>query len=687
MSGFGNWCLAFMGAVILVSGWWSAQGEANTSTTSTGVCSLVDLVAGGPDCQSANGSLELPSDRHLPEPVTWRDDWCPLNSGKLSTICFVPCFFNPDRIMECDESKGLPVSEFELRLFEDIAGRPGPELGTAQTLTELVCERLGDAGHCWACTAEIAAVIVVNSESCYWLEISGAGEGAGGCTVFLRNSMDGNGYAQRCTSMGCEAILETASEPPDVAFCVDVGLDDPPQPAAACCQPDSTCTLASPPDCASGNGIFWAGSTCRDDPCPGPCEAESCEEAVSLNLPDESHGNTCHNGLPCSRSYGNYFCDARFSQTNCVLNRGGPMVVSDFGADVWYAYATSADECGILTISTCASQDWDGLLAVYDGGVDCECPADPSRPLACGDDTCGVEGGAAQVSIPVQADHCYLLRAGGWQGEQGEGVLDLMLRRSKKCNPAVPESPLADDRFNVAGDLKPCRSDDDCRQGEIGPGPETVCRTSAIGQGYCYVARQRYLSVRPHPGNRGVEYALRVALDTGVSGLAILGFVGQPQDVVSTGPGPEIFHLVRIGPRPFYADWTMLEHGIITIGDCEISPGHEYVVQGINLGSDPAVASNYSAPLLLPTPEFHGDVTAGGLIGGPPNGAPGSLVDVFAIILGFQNVQHEPRDWLDLQPNTGAAQPNLNVSLADAFAAIQAFQQECYPGPTPTRCP
>ena len=71
----------------------------------------------------------------------------------------------------------------------------------------------------------------------------------------------------------------------------------------------------------------------------------------------------------------------------------------------------------------------------------------------------------------------------------------------------------------------------------------------------------------------------------------------------------------------------------------------------------------------------------------PPNGAQGTLTDVFAIILGFQNEQNEPKDWLDVEPNLGSAQPNLVISLADAFAGIQAFQQQAYPGPAPHECP
>ena len=249
------------------------------------------------------------------------------------------------------------------------------------------------------------------------------------------------------------------------------------------------------------------------------------------------------------------------------------------------------------------------------------------------------------------------------------------------CN-VLTQVPLADDRFDVNGFVKGCATDADCKFGESGPDPETVCRDGA-----CYVARQRSLSVRVNPLNAGVNYTYRISLDTGVAGAAVLGFTAAPSDTIETGPGPNLFHLTRIEDVPHYRDWTTLSAGIVTISDCEISPGNAYVVQSIAEGLDVGDEGLYSDALVLPTPAFNGDVTGGGSPGGPPNGAQGNLTDVFAQVLGFQDVQNEPKDWLDTEPNTGAAQPNLTINLADAFAGVQAFQQNPYPGPAPTDCP
>lgn len=241
----------------------------------------------------------------------------------------------------------------------------------------------------------------------------------------------------------------------------------------------------------------------------------------------------------------------------------------------------------------------------------------------------------------------------------------------------IAEPPLANDVFDVTGAVKACVTDADCAAGEPGAAPQTVCR-----DGSCYVARNRFLSVRANPGNAGTSYAYRIGLDTSSAGMVTLGFVQAPQVVNAFGPGPSVFHLARIDESPVYRDW----EDVVTIGDCEVSPGHSYIVQALVMGEDPGDEALYSAPLLLPTVANHGDVTGGGAVGAPPDGNT-SLGDAFAVILGFQNIQHEPKDWLDLDPNGGPAAPNLLVSLADTFAAIQGFQLQPYPGPEPEDCP
>ncbi|MGB0715316.1 MAG: hypothetical protein ACPGXK_05525 [Phycisphaerae bacterium] len=259
------------------------------------------------------------------------------------------------------------------------------------------------------------------------------------------------------------------------------------------------------------------------------------------------------------------------------------------------------------------------------------------------------------------------------------------------CEGAVNlDAPLANPIFDVLGGTKACTTDADCKANETGPDPQTVCRFSpdSVSLNSCYVARQRYLSVKPNPANAGSNYALRVSVDTGVGGAITLGFVQQPENVTGgVSPGPSSYDRARVDADPHYMDWTLVPSGIISVGDCEISPGHEYLVQAIIDGASITDENAYSDPLSLPTCAHWGDVTGGGSPGDPPNGARATFVDVFAIVLGFQTNGNEPKDWLDTDPMTGSAAPNLIVALDDAFSGVQSFQGGIYQGPDPQDCP
>ncbi|MGB0715776.1 MAG: hypothetical protein ACPGXK_07855, partial [Phycisphaerae bacterium] len=296
--------------------------------------------------------------------------------------------------------------------------------------------------------------------------------------------------------------------------------------------------------------------------------------------------------------------------------------------------------------------------------------------------TCNLGGVVLSVEITYDVNGDGLFDGCNANGGEDEEYQAILYIGSPETSCGVTgggdcEPVLADDRFDINGTVKACATDADCEAGVPGPSSATVCRDGA-----CYVARQRYLSVRPNPANAGVNRAIRISLSTG----EVLGWASSPTDTAAAGPGPNLFHLSRVDAAPTYFDWSTLSEGVITIGDCEVAPGFEYVVQCIAEGDDIGDEANYSAPLNLPTPGSHGDVTGGGNPGAPSNGST-NLTDAFAVVLGFQNNQNEAKDRLDLEPNTGGAVPNLIVNLADTFTAVQGFQGATYPGPAPTACP
>lgn len=101
---------------------------------------------------------------------------------------------------------------------------------------------------------------------------------------------------------------------------------------------------------------------------------------------------------------------------------------SQIGSDVWFCYTASCT--GNLKVSLCGSS-YDTKVAVYDG---CGCPVTPG-PLACNDDACGL---ASEVVLPVVAGNQYMIRVGGYNGEQGMGLL------TTQCTVPPPNQYCAD---------------------------------------------------------------------------------------------------------------------------------------------------------------------------------------------------------------------------------------------------
>lgn len=316
--------------------------------------------------------------------------------------------------------------------------------------------------------------------------------------------------------------------------------------------------------------------------------------------------------------------------------------------------------------------------------------SDPAAPVWAGTfDTPGIA-----YRLAVVGETAYV-------ADDPSGMLILDINNECLGGGAVCQSPLADERFDVNGLIKTCDlndatgGDDDCRSGAAGLDPQTVCRPLDTGgtAGACYVARNRYLAVRPNPDNDGIARAYRVSIDTGrgdCSATEVLGFV-QPVETLDNAPsafGQTVFHKASLGETPVYDLFETHAEGYIHVGDCAISPGdgaaRVYCVQCIDELSDVGDEAAYSAPLILPTTSMFGDVTGGGVPGSPPDNSV-SLSDAFSVVLGFQQNNNEMLDWLDVVGQ--GASPNLVVNLADALAVVQGFQGVSSTLPHPLDCP
>ena len=87
-------------------------------------------------------------------------------------------------------------------------------------------------------------------------------------------------------------------------------------------------------------------------------------------------------------------------------------------SDVWFCYQAACD--GEAVVSLCGSE-YDTKLAVYAG---CECPT--TTPIGCSDDDCSFARVDSRVVFQAQAGREYLVRAGGFRGDQGSGILSIL---------------------------------------------------------------------------------------------------------------------------------------------------------------------------------------------------------------------------------------------------------------------
>ncbi|MBI5916395.1 MAG: T9SS type A sorting domain-containing protein [Bacteroidetes bacterium] len=92
-------------------------------------------------------------------------------------------------------------------------------------------------------------------------------------------------------------------------------------------------------------------------------------------------------------------------------------------SDIWYSF--TAPTSGSVLWSTCNEVSFDSRLAVYQGGA--TCPLLDSDLWACNDDGSGCSNYTSKVFFNVAQGQTYLLRLGGFGGDQGSGTFDLTL--------------------------------------------------------------------------------------------------------------------------------------------------------------------------------------------------------------------------------------------------------------------
>ena len=158
-----------------------------------------------------------------------------------------------------------------------------------------------------------------------------------------------------------------------------------------------------------GNGIIEIGEQCDDsNTTPG----DGCDANCQTEVPSPDN---CANALPVAEgtlSFDNIGATTDGPDEPLACNFSGYTHVD---SDIWYRYTPTCS--GTATVSLCGS-GFDTKLAVYNGA---SCPTVASA-IACNDDSCSL---GSEVSFPVSACTPYLVRVGGYQGEQGSGTMTI----------------------------------------------------------------------------------------------------------------------------------------------------------------------------------------------------------------------------------------------------------------------
>lgn len=172
-------------------------------------------------------------------------------------------------------------------------------------------------------------------------------------------------------------------------------------------------------DC--GNGLIDPGEQCDDG---NTDSGDGCD--AFCRIEPGPPNDRCFNAIPVAE--GTLSFDTAGALTDGpdeveACQTGEPIEV--IGSDVWYCYTASCS--GNATVNLCESS-FDTIVAVYDG---CSCPTGESA-TGCSDSGCFAQ---SILNFPVTACNSYLVRVGGYLGEQGPASMTI------SCSP----DPIASD--------------------------------------------------------------------------------------------------------------------------------------------------------------------------------------------------------------------------------------------------
>lgn len=254
----------------------------------------------------------------------------------------------------------------------------------------------------------------------------------------------------------------------------------------ACCFPNGECHHYTAGGCIALGGSPQRGEFCGKFECPTPPPNDNCANAIEITDGKYFYSNrgATTDGPREPIQCGDESINPRKQPEADRGAEFGPFRL--MASDIWYCYTATCD--GAAFVNTCGS-DYDTVLAAYDAGAGaaCVCPTGASA-IACNDDHQGdlcPSSLDSAIIFPVISGRRYLIRVGGYNGRQGDGVLSI------SCQPGITGdfcfSPIQVTEGQYAFDTtgattEPFTFNNDCFEEDYARAPK---KAAARGQNGC----------------------------------------------------------------------------------------------------------------------------------------------------------------------------------------------------------
>ena len=160
----------------------------------------------------------------------------------------------------------------------------------------------------------------------------------------------------------------------------------------------------------------------------GGWEGYTGQGVLNISYENGWNGRPSNDDCDNAMSVGNV-TDLRFDTTYATFDGPGYCMESP---NIWYTYY--ADHTGSVTVSLCGSS-YDSKLAIYRNGSGWYPTEDDL--IECNDDFCGTN---AQITFTAFAGRHYLIEVGAYNGETGQGVLNIS-SEGDLANPILRDGP------------------------------------------------------------------------------------------------------------------------------------------------------------------------------------------------------------------------------------------------------